>query len=347
MRSGQRKRLTIPRNGLIQIRYRDDHLRHTREFRNARFALQVNTILVRGNVVDQEWKKGSAMLAHLDGLPLETHSVGTRAPPGFRIVGTDSFGAQPLNIPRGIIRANGPSRRSDIRFDQFGPRPCGKALLIGVLLLGDQFEIRPVREADRRHFRRAIRMPAAILHRQAKLYKFRLQLRDVETGNGGVIDLNHKGGEEQQRDRHASVLRELARCASNCAMAFSCCRMKPNSSTPSSRQCFAKPSTGNSMARPSGSVTVCAARSTCSSASGCSKSHACTSRGTTIGSSEFFSEFCLKISAKEVLMTARKPYCVSAHGACSRELPQPKLSPASRIFAAFASEWFSGKSGFG
>jgi len=34
----------------------------------------------------------------------------------------------------------------------------------------------------------------------------------------------------------------------------------------------------------------------------------------------------LKMSAKDVLTTARKPNCVSAHGACSRELPQPKLS---------------------
>ena len=38
-----------------------------------------------------------------------------------------------------------------------------------------------------------------------------------------------------------------------------------------------------------------------------------------------------------MLITARKPYCVSAHGACSRELPQPKLSPASRTCAPCAS----------
>jgi hypothetical protein len=34
-----------------------------------------------------------------------------------------------------------------------------------------------------------------------------------------------------------------------------------------------------------------------------------------IGTSEFFSAFCLNISANEVLTTARKPNCVSAHGA--------------------------------
>ncbi len=96
-----------------------------------------------------------------------------------------------------------------------------------------------------------------------------------------------------------------------------------------------------------GSVRVCDARSTFTGASGFAKSSAWTSRGTTIGSSEFFSEFCLKMSANDVLITARNPYCVSAHGACSRELPQPKLSPASRIWQAFASGLFRMKSGFG
>src|ERR1017187_6432847 len=73
----------------------------------------------------------------------------------------------------------------------------------------------------------------------------------------------------------------------------------------------------------------------------------CTSAGTTIGSSEFFSEFCVKMSANEVLITARKPNCVSAHGACSRELPQPKLSPASSTCAPVTRGWFNRKSGFG
>ena len=71
------------------------------------------------------------------------------------------------------------------------------------------------------------------------------------------------------------------------------------------------------------------------------------SGGTTIGSSEFFSELPLKISAKEVLITARKPNWVSAQGACSRELPQPKLSPASRICAPLPRGVFRMKSGFG
>ena len=42
------------------------------------------------------------------------------------------------------------------------------------------------------------------------------------------------------------------------------------------------------------------------------------------------------MSAKEVLITARNPKPRSAQGACSRELPQPKLSPATRIVAPWA-----------
>ena len=55
----------------------------------------------------------------------------------------------------------------------------------------------------------------------------------------------------------------------------------------------------------------------------------------------------LDLSAKEVLITARNPNCVSAHGACSRELPQPKLSPASRTSQPRARGWLRMKSGFG
>lgn len=36
------------------------------------------------------------------------------------------------------------------------------------------------------------------------------------------------------------------------------------------------------------------------------------SRGTTIGSREFLSELAWNISANDVLMTARNPYCISA-----------------------------------
>src|SRR5262252_1936844 len=46
-------------------------------------------------------------------------------------------------------------------------------------------------------------------------------------------------------------------------------------------------------------------------------------------------------------MTARKPNCCKAHGACSREDPEPKLRPLTRTLAAWCSGLFSTKSGFG
>src|SRR5271165_4503247 len=116
---------------------------------------------------------------------------------------------------------------------------------------------------------------------------------------------------------------------------------------PSSKQCLANSSTGNSTARPLGSVSVCDARSTFTVPFGSFSNSACAFGGTTIGNSEFLSELLLKISANDVLITARKPYCVSAHGACSRELPQPKLSPASSTWRDFDSGLFNTKSGFG
>ena len=47
----------------------------------------------------------------------------------------------------------------------------------------------------------------------------------------------------------------------------------------------------------------------------------------------FLKQLLKKMSAKEVEMTQRMPKSLIAHGACSREEPQPKLSPATRIFA--------------
>ena len=43
----------------------------------------------------------------------------------------------------------------------------------------------------------------------------------------------------------------------------------------------------------------------------------------------------------------RNPYSASAHGACSRDEPQPKFAPASKIVAPAASGRFSSNSGFG
>jgi len=65
------------------------------------------------------------------------------------------------------------------------------------------------------------------------------------------------------------------------------------------------------------------------------------------GSTPFFSAFPRKMSAKEGATIARKPHAASAHGACSRDDPQPKLRPARRILAPSASGSSSAKSSFG
>ena len=83
---------------------------------------------------------------------------------------------------------------------------------------------------------------------------------------------------------------------------------------------------GNSTARPLAAVSVCDARSIVTVAfSASANSSAWTSRGTITGTSEFLSEFWRKMSANEVLTTARKPNCVSAQGACSREAATPEI----------------------
>jgi len=52
------------------------------------------------------------------------------------------------------------------------------------------------------------------------------------------------------------------------------------------------------------------------------------------------------MSAKLGAMTQRMPKSRSAQGACSRDEPQPKLSPATRIWALRQAGWFKVKSGF-
>ena len=52
------------------------------------------------------------------------------------------------------------------------------------------------------------------------------------------------------------------------------------------------------------------------------------------------------MSAKLVETTAFTPKSISAHGACSRLEPQPKLSPAISTPAPLYSGRFSTKSGF-
>jgi hypothetical protein len=56
--------------------------------------------------------------------------------------------------------------------------------------------------------------------------------------------------------------------------------------------------------------------------------------GSTTGRMPFLKQLLKKMSAKEVEITQRMPKSASAQGACSRDDPQPKLSPATRIWAS-------------
>ena len=58
------------------------------------------------------------------------------------------------------------------------------------------------------------------------------------------------------------------------------------------------------------------------------------SGSTTIGNRPFLRALLRKMSAQLVVMTALMPQAVSAHGACSRDEPHPKLSPAEEDLAA-------------
>src|SRR5262245_41833974 len=53
------------------------------------------------------------------------------------------------------------------------------------------------------------------------------------------------------------------------------------------------------------------------------------------------------MSPNDGAITALKPYCCRAHGACSREEPQPKFLRVRRIVAPLYRGWLSTKSGFG
>ena len=65
--------------------------------------------------------------------------------------------------------------------------------------------------------------------------------------------------------------------------------------------------------------------------------------GSCTGRRPIFVQLVRKMSAKLGAMTARKPESSSAHGACSRLEPQPKLRPATRIGAPAYSGRSSGK----
>ena len=97
-------------------------------------------------------------------------------------------------------------------------------------------------------------------------------------------------------------------------------------------------SMSNSMVSPSGRVIRCVSRSTERRAlppfSASSISLSTVSWGSAINSMPFFEALLLKMSAKLGAMTQRMPKSTSAQGACSRDEPQPKFSPATRILAS-------------
>src|SRR4051812_30744442 len=69
------------------------------------------------------------------------------------------------------------------------------------------------------------------------------------------------------------------------------------------------------------------------------------SSGMRISSRPFLAELLKKMSPNDGAMIARKPACWSAQGACSREEPQPKLSPATSTEPSANSVRFSTKFG--
>jgi hypothetical protein len=71
------------------------------------------------------------------------------------------------------------------------------------------------------------------------------------------------------------------------------------------------------------------------------------STGIAIGSIPFLKQLFAKMSANVGAMITRNPNSPSAHGACSREEPQPKFLPATSIDAPSYRGSFSTNDGFG
>mmetsp|Transcript_48880 Transcript_48880/g.127649 ORF Transcript_48880/g.127649 Transcript_48880/m.127649 type:complete len:380 (+) Transcript_48880:253-1392(+) len=108
----------------------------------------------------------------------------------------------------------------------------------------------------------------------------------------------------------------------------------PMSSRPLRRQFFRKGSMSNEYVVPHSRITLCDSRSISISlsASASASSSSTDSRGSVTGTMPFFMQFEWKMSANDDEMMARIPIPEMDHGACSRDEPHPKLSPATRIF---------------
>ena len=110
---------------------------------------------------------------------------------------------------------------------------------------------------------------------------------------------------------------------------------------------FRTGSMSNEIVLPDGETTVWVSRSTLTMwlPPLASSIRSASSEGvTTTGSRPLLKQLLLKMSAKLVEITHMIPKSISAHGACSRELPQPKLSPAIRTLAFLYSGRLSTKS---
>src|SRR6056300_2028906 len=115
-------------------------------------------------------------------------------------------------------------------------------------------------------------------------------------------------------------------------------RVKPMSSNPFNRQCLRNGSMSNLIPSPSDDMIVCSSRLTSTRAfapfSASLINRSTCSCGSTIGSIPFLKQLLKKMSANDVETTTLIPKSDKAHGACSRDDPQPKLSPAMRIDAS-------------
>src|ERR1700722_11264773 len=138
------------------------------------------------------------------------------------------------------------------------------------------------------------------------------------------------------------------RCDSNALIASSCSSVKEMSSSPSRRRLRTNGSRWKPKRR-SPHVTVSVTRSTATVIPGCSVARSIKSRtscsGSGTGTSPLPSALVLKMSPKDSEIPARMPWSASAHPACSRDEPQPKLRPVTSTVPALYSSWLSTKSG--
>src|SRR5690606_30945718 len=122
------------------------------------------------------------------------------------------------------------------------------------------------------------------------------------------------------------------------------------SSYPFIRQVFLYGLMSNFSEVPSASVIVWFSRSTVISVEGSASTVRNAllrnSSDTVTGRTALFNALFLKMSAKKLDTTTRKPKSASAQAACSRLLPQPKFFPATRILP-LKRESFRTKSAFG